>query len=61
MLLWFKIVARGDNMDKLIHYKGNGLEYLYGYDEENDIIHYEEIDQKNDCIGGAIFNLMQQD
>ena len=40
MLLWFKIVARGDNMDKLIH--------------------YEEIDQ-NDCIGGAIFNLMQQD
>ena len=48
-------------MDKLIHYKGNGLEYLYGYDEENDIIHYEEIDQKNDCIGGAIFNLMQQD
>ena len=60
MLLWFKIAARGDNMDKLIHYKGNGLEYLYGYDEENDIIHYEEIDQ-NDCIGGAIFNLMQQD
>ena len=47
-------------MDKLIHYKGNGLEYLYGYDEENDIIHYEEIDQ-NDCIGGAIFNLVQQD
>ena len=52
-------------MDKLIHYKGNGLEYLYGYDEENDIIHYKEIDQEeidqNDCIGGAIFNLMQQD
>ena len=48
-------------MDKLIHYKGNGLEYLYGQDEENDIIHYEEIDQKNDCIGGAIFNLIQQD
>ena len=46
-------------MDKLIQYKGNGLEYLYEYDEENDIIHYEEIDQ--DCIGGAIFNLMQQD
>ena len=60
MLLWFRIVARGDNMKKLIHYKGNGLEYLYGYDEENDIIHYEEIDQ-NDCIGGAIFNLIQQD
>ena len=46
-------------MDKLIHYKGNGLEYLYEYDEENDIIHYKEIDQNN--IGETIFNLVQQD